>query len=58
MKKAAGYVRVSTPEQTEGESLQAQKTEIEYSCKANSWKLTKIYADEGAIEGCPGKISL
>ncbi len=49
--KAAGYVRVSSKEQTEGESLSTQRKSIEKYCKAQGYKLTEIYADEGISGG-------
>ena len=47
MKKAAGYVRVSTPGQVEGESLSTQRQQITDFAKSKQWELTNIYADEG-----------
>ncbi len=58
--KAAGYVRVSSKEQTEGESLSTQRESIKGFVKAQGWKLaeTGIYADEGisggSVEKRPG----
>jgi DNA invertase Pin-like site-specific DNA recombinase len=43
---AAGYVRVSSKEQIEGESLSTQRQSIRDFTKQQSWKLTNIYADE------------
>ncbi len=51
MKKAAGYVRVSTAEQVEGESLTTQRTSIKSYAEKEGWELTKIYADEGISGG-------
>ena len=48
MKKAAGYIRVSTPGQVDDESLSTQRKSIRaVLCKKNHYELTKIYADEG-----------
>lgn len=49
--KAAGYVRVSSKEQIDGESLSTQRQSIKNYCKAQGWKLTDIYADEGISGG-------
>ena len=46
-KKAAGYIRVSTYGQKENESLPIQREAIEKTVKAQGYKFTKIYADEG-----------
>jgi site-specific DNA recombinase len=51
MKKAAGYVRVSTPGQVEDESLTTQRKCIEEFAKNQGYELTKIYADEGISGG-------
>ena len=45
--KAAGYLRVSTLAQAEGESLRIQRTEIERRAAYEGWELVAIY-DEGA----------
>ena len=50
-KKAAGYIRVSSKDQVEGESLSTQKASIKTYCKANDYKVTEIYADEGISGG-------
>ncbi len=51
-KRAVGYVRVSSKEQAQsGESLSTQRKAIEDFVKAQGWKLTKIYADEGISGG-------
>jgi len=49
--KAAGYVRVSSKEQVEGESLSTQRQSIKNFCKANGYQLIEIYADEGISGG-------
>jgi site-specific DNA recombinase len=49
--KAAGYVRVSSKEQTEGESLSTQRESIRNFMKGQGWRLTDIYADEGISGG-------
>jgi site-specific DNA recombinase len=51
MEKAAGYVRVSSEKQTEGESLSTQRRSISSYCKANNYKLVEVYADEGISGG-------
>lgn len=51
MKKAAGYVRVSTPAQVEDESLTTQRKSIEEFAKSQGYELTEIYADEGISGG-------
>jgi len=50
-KRAAGYIRVSSKEQTEGESLSTQRQSIRDFVKAQGWKLTDIYSDEGISGG-------
>ena len=45
--RAAGYVRVSTEEQVDGHSLDAQRREIERYCERSGLTLTQMYADEG-----------
>ncbi|MEX1022411.1 MAG: recombinase family protein [Dehalococcoidia bacterium] len=45
--RAAAYVRVSTEEQTEGHSLDAQRHEIARHCERHGFTLVRIYADEG-----------
>ncbi len=49
--RAAGYVRVSSKEQTDNESLSTQRQSIKDFAKAKGWKLTDIYADEGISGG-------
>ncbi|MEX1011054.1 MAG: recombinase family protein [Balneolaceae bacterium] len=49
--KAAGYVRVSSSKQVEGESLSTQRKSITDYCKQQGYKLTEIYADEGISGG-------
>lgn len=49
--KAAGYVRVSSKEQVEGESLTTQRQSITDYIKQQGWRLTEIYADEGISGG-------
>ena len=44
---AVGYIRVSSEEQVEGESLGFQQREIKEHCKNKGWELLKIYADKG-----------
>jgi site-specific DNA recombinase len=46
-KKAAGYIRVSTPSQIKGESLSTQKKIIQEHCKRNELLLVKTYEDAG-----------
>ena len=45
--RAAGYVRVSTEEQVDGHSLDAQRREIGRYCKRHDFELVRVYADEG-----------
>ena len=45
--RAVGYVRVSTEEQIQGHSLDAQRSEIERYCERNGCRLERFYADEG-----------
>jgi site-specific DNA recombinase len=45
--KAALYIRVSTEEQVEGFSLQAQRDALAEYCKKNNIEVFDIYADEG-----------
>ena len=45
--KAALYIRVSTEEQVEGFSLQAQRDTLTDYCKKNSIDVFDIYSDEG-----------
>ena len=42
-----GYIRVSTEDQTQGYSLDAQRTEIARYCERKGYELVRIYADEG-----------
>ena len=52
MKKAVGYIRVSTVRQVkEGESLATQREEIENYAKRNLLDFIKIYTDEGLSGG-------
>ena len=45
--RAVGYVRVSTEDQTDGHSLDAQRREIARHCERHGYQLVRIYADEG-----------
>lgn len=59
MKKAVGYVRVSTSRQVkEGESLTTQRKALNKYAKKNDYDLVEIYADEGisggSVEKRPG----
>lgn len=48
MKKAIGYIRVSTEQQAdEGISLAAQRAKIEAWCELNDYELVAIYEDAG-----------
>ena len=48
MRKAIGYIRVSTEQQVdEGVSLEAQKAKIVAWCKANDYDLANVYMDAG-----------
>jgi DNA invertase Pin-like site-specific DNA recombinase len=53
MRKAIGYVRVSTAEQVEGFGLAIQRKAIANYCKANELRLVRTYSDEG-ISGSNG----
>ena len=46
-RRAVGYIRVSTEDQTHGYSLDAQRAEIERYCEQNGYQLDRFYADEG-----------
>ena len=52
--KAIGYVRVSTEEQTNGVSLEAQEAKIRAWCTLHDAELVAIYRDEG-ISGYKGR---
>ena len=45
--RAAGYFRVSTEDQVEGWSLEAQRKSFEEFCQAKGWEIVSCYADEG-----------
>ena len=45
--RAATYVRVSSEEQVDGFSLDAQRRAIAEFCQARGWDITHQYADEG-----------
>ena len=45
--RAVGYRRVSSQEQTEGHSLDAQTTHIQNFVQMQGWNLVKIYTDAG-----------
>jgi site-specific DNA recombinase len=45
--RAAVYVRVSSEEQLEGYSLDAQRRAAETYCEAHGWRVVRTYADEG-----------
>ena len=48
MKKAIGYIRVSTQSQaSEGVSLEAQEAKIKAWCELNSYELVQIFKDAG-----------
>jgi DNA invertase Pin-like site-specific DNA recombinase len=47
IRRVAGYIRVSSEEQTEGFSLAAQERAIRLYCDAHDWELVTLYADEG-----------
>ena len=52
VKRAAGYIRVSTVAQAEeGESLDVQRESINQFCKKEGYELVEIYADEGISGG-------
>jgi DNA invertase Pin-like site-specific DNA recombinase len=45
--KIAGYIRVSTADQIDGESLTTQEDAIKQFAKLKDWELTKVYSDKG-----------
>src|SRR5215210_7682840 len=45
--RAAAYIRVSSEEQVEGHSLDAQRRAIEQACQERGWEIVAWYADEG-----------
>lgn len=47
-KRAVSYTRVSTREQSEGQSLDAQRERINAYCKAKDYELVDSYTDAGA----------
>ncbi len=49
--RAAGYIRVPSKEQVDGESLSTQRESIRNFVKSQDWKLTDIYSDEGISGG-------
>ena len=52
MKKAIGYIRVSTSDQADsGLGLEAQRTKITLYCELHGYELVEIYADEGISGG-------
>ncbi len=44
---AAAYIRVSSEEQLDGQSLDAQRRAIEEACRQRGWTIVQWYADEG-----------
>lgn len=47
MKRAVGYIRVSSVSQVEGESLDNQRDNIRKHCEIHGYNLTNIYDDSG-----------
>jgi site-specific DNA recombinase len=45
--RAAAYIRVSSEEQLDGHSLNAQRRAIEAACAERGWSIVSWYADEG-----------
>ena len=45
--RAAAYCRVSSDEQVDGFSLDAQHRIIEEACLARCWTIAEVYVDEG-----------
>src|SRR3712207_9048297 len=45
--RAAAYIRVSSEEQLDGHSLDAQRRAIETACSERGWQVVAWYADEG-----------
>jgi len=45
--RVALYARVSTEEQRDGQTIDSQVAELEYSAKEKGWQITGVYKDEG-----------
>ena len=45
--KAVAYIRVSSQDQIDGHSLEAQERAIQEYCRTRGWKLVAIYREEG-----------
>ncbi|HEX2174211.1 MAG TPA: recombinase family protein, partial [Dehalococcoidia bacterium] len=45
--RAAAYIRVSSEEQLDGHSLDAQRRAIKEACVERGWEIVAWYADEG-----------
>lgn len=45
--RAVGYVRVSSEEQVDGLSLDAQRSQVAAYCERHGYELVRVYADEG-----------
>jgi DNA invertase Pin-like site-specific DNA recombinase len=45
--RAAAYIRVSSEEQLDGHSLDAQRRAIEAACAECGWSIVSWYVDEG-----------
>jgi site-specific DNA recombinase len=45
--RAAAYIRVSSEEQLDGHSLDAQRRAIQGACEERGWTIVGWYADEG-----------
>ena len=53
--RAVGYRRVSSQEQTEGHSLDAQTVHIENYVQSQGWSLVQIYTDAGISAKSTGR---
>ena len=45
--KATAYIRVSSAEQVDGHSLEAQERAIGEYCRSRGWELVTVYREEG-----------
>ena len=45
--KAVAYIRVSSPDQVDGHSLDAQLRAIQEYCRSRCWDLVAVYREEG-----------
>ena len=45
--KAVAYIRVSSQDQVDGHSLEAQIRAIQEYCRSRGWELVAVYREEG-----------